>query len=149
MGKKKDNINSILAELQADILRITDFQLDKDIRDAYREEVEYMYDEYNPTQYIRRFDNKGFSDDTNWNTEININKRGNIEYILTNETETSENSPYRLDDIIEEGNKYTWKNSGIYKSQLSRPVYERTMDKLEKERIVEETLEKELKEKGW
>lgn len=144
MAKKNDDITNILAELQEDILRITDFEIDNKVRDAYQEEVEWMYAEYTPKSYERRYEDKGFIDETNWDTEVNINKRGNISYSFINETETANNSPYRLDQIIETGKGYNW-NTIV----PARPVYERTMDKLEKEQIIEETLEKALKKKGW
>lgn len=145
---KKDDVSNLLMELQKDILRVSDSKLDKEIRDVYREEVDFMYEEYNPTQYKRRYDNKGFIDETNWDTEVNISKTGNIEYTLTNETETSGRGLYRLDEIIEEG-KYTWKNSQIYKDQQKRPVYERTENRLASEQVVENILDSELKKMGW
>lgn len=137
------DLDDILLELKKDIYRTVSNKVDKEIKDVYREEVEYMYSEYEPKSYERRYDNRGFLDELNWNEDIEILNSG-IEYTLTNETDVARSSPYRLDVIIEDGIGYNWKEK-----PGKRPVYERTMERIESEQVVENVLSSVLNKLGW
>lgn len=137
----KSQIDDILLKLQKDVVRAVDGKITKEVKDIYKEEVDFMYQEYEPISYERRYDNKGFADDANWNVEVEL-KNNRVELTLTNEAEAV-NSKMRLDKIIEEG-IYNWTdNIG------ERPVYERTQNRIENEQLVDNVLEGELKKQGW
>lgn len=137
----KSQIDNILLNLKKDILRSVDGKVTKEIKDVYKEEVDYMYDEYKPMSYKRRYEDKGFADEANWDIEVELKNNG-VELTLTNETEAAK-SNMRLDKIIEEG-IYDWTNE-----IGERPVYERTQNRIKSEQVVENVLESELKRQGW
>ena len=140
MARNKE-IDDLLLELQKDIVRISDNKLSKEIKEVYKEEVDYAYSEYKPTYYERRYENKGFADENNWDMEVELGKDG-VELTLTNETEAV-NSKTRLDKIFEEG-IYDWTDE-----VPKRPVYERVSQRLNSEQVVENILESELKKLGY
>ena len=143
MARKKDNdIDSLLLELAKNITRVADNKLSKKVKDVYKEEVEYMYDEFQPFDYRRRYSDGGFGDENNWDIDVNIKNNG-VEIELINEA-NAVNSSIRLDKIIEDG-IYDWK--GI--NPEPRPVYQRVSDKIENEGIVENIIESELKKLGY
>ncbi len=136
-------IKALLDELRMDLVRISDNELSDEVKDTYRKEIEYMYTEYEPYVYERRYENFGFMDEANWELISDFNRAG-VNITLTNETEAvNPLAKYRLDVMIEKG-IYDFK-----KSPPPRPVYERTMDRIITENVVENTLEYELKKKGW
>lgn len=139
----KNELDEILLELKKDVYRVMNNKVDKEIKEVYKEEVEHMYTEYDPKHYERRYDNHGFLDEANWDEDIKLSNDG-MEYTLTNETDTSNPSPYRLDRIIEDGIGYNWRTK-----PEKRPVYERTMDRLNSEEVVENVLYSELHRLGW
>lgn len=142
MAKKNDDIQRILLQLAQNITRIADKKVTDEVKEVYKEEVDYMYDEYEPKSYIRRYHDNGFGDDNNWDVNVDIKNNG-IELELINETKAAKSS-LRLDKIIEEG-IYNWKNVDI----KERPVYQRTSDRLKSEQVVENTLKSELKKLGY
>ena len=139
--RRNDDIADILLELNKDLTRIADNKLSKEVKQVYGEEVEYMYGEWSPTSYERRYDDGGFADERNWNIEVKPTNNG-IELELTNEAEAV-NSNMRLDKIIEEG-VYDWSSH-----PEERPVYNRTEMRISDERVVENILESELKKLGY
>jgi len=143
MVRKEDNdIYSLLLELAKNVTRVADNKLSKKIKEVYKEEVEYMYDEFQPFDYRRRYDNGGFGDENNWDIDVNI-KNNDVEIELINET-NAVNSRIRLDKIIEDG-IYDWK--GL--NPEARPIYQRVSDKIENEKVVENIIESELKKLGY
>lgn len=142
MAKKDREIEDLIMELGKDLIRAMDNKGINEVKEVYREEVDYMYQEFEPLSYSRRYTDKGFADESNWDSFVDL-KGDNIILELTNETKAI-NSTTRLDEIIEEG-KYDWKGNNPSK----RPVYERTDDRLEREQVVENVIESELKKKGY
>lgn len=142
MPKKNNDIDNILLELAKNITRVADNKLTNEIKEVYKEEVDYMYNEFQPFTYERRYDNKGFADENNWEMNVDISNNG-VSLELTNETEAV-NSTERLDKIIEEG-IYDW--TGAVPKE--RPVYYRAEQRLKDEQIVENILESELKKFGY
>lgn len=142
MASERDEINKLLIELGKDVLRIVDNKVNDEIKEVYKKEVEYMYSEYEPRVYRRRYDDEGFLDERNWDVDIKLKRNGDIEYELINETETANPSAvYRLDEMIETGK--------VHAKIPKRPVYERTQDRIVSEGVVENILESELKKQGW
>lgn len=143
MPRKKDgNLENILLEIAKNVTRIADNKIAKEVKEVYKEEVEHMYDEYEPMDYMRRYDDKGFGDDNNWDITVTP-KNNSVDLELINETKAV-NSYLRLDKIIEEG-IYDWKGVGV----KERPVYQRTDERLKSEQVVENILESELKKLGY
>ena len=140
MARDKE-IDDLLLEIQKNIVRISDNKLSKEIKEVYKEEVGYAYDEYEVTYYERRYENKGFADDSNWDMNVELGKNG-VGLTLTNETEAV-NSNIRLDKIFEEG-IYDWS-----RHPDKRPIYERTQNRIEDEQVVENILKSELKKLGY
>lgn len=138
-------LQDILLDLQKDTVRITDNAVTKKIKEIYKEEVDYAYNEFEPKSYKRRYDNKGFADESNWETDVDIKRNGEIEFTLTNETEAVNQPNLRLDQIIETGKGYNW--SGEMPKE--RPIYERSQSRIEDEKIVENILESQLKKLGY
>ena len=138
MARDKE-IDDLLLELQKDIVRVSDNKLSKEIKEVYKEEVDYAYSEYQPTMYQRRY---AFADENNWDMNVELGK-DDIELTLINETDAV-NSKERLDKIIETGEGYDWTDN-----VPARPIYERTQDRLESEQVVENILESELKKLGY
>lgn len=142
MAKKNNDIENILLKLAKDVTRIADKKITDEVKEVYREEVDHMYDEYEPKEYMRRYYDNGFGDDNNWEIDV-IPKNNGVELELINETKAV-NSSLRLDKIIEEG-IYNWKNVGVEE----RPVYQRSVDRLKSEQVVENTLKSELSKLGY
>ena len=141
MASERDEIKQLLRELGEDVLKTVDSKVNNEIKEVYKEEVEYMYSEYEPRVYKRRYDDKGFLDERNWDVNIKLKRNGDIEYELINETETAKPNVLRLDEMIETGK--------VHAKIPERPVYERTQDRIVSEGIVENILESELKKQGW
>lgn len=129
-----------MAQIKSDVKEIVETEVNEDILDIYDEEVIRMYNEYTPSVYERRYDQDGFGDKEFWISDTKA-RGNNISYKMTNEAKAVK-SRIRLDKIIEEG---IYDYPGI----PERPVYERSMERIEQERVVENTLEKELKKRGY
>lgn len=138
MARNKE-IDDLLLEIKKDVVRIADNKLSKEIKEVYKEEVDYAYSEYQPIIYQRRY---AFADENNWDVNVELGKAG-IELTLINETDAV-NSKERLDKIIENGEGYDWTDN-----VPARPVYERTQNRIEDEQVVENILESELKKLGY
>ena len=139
MAQINSDLKKILLKLAKDVAKITDNKVTKEVKQVYSEEVDYMYSEYSPQVYERRYGDNGFGDENNWETNVDF-KTNSIEFELVNETETYNPSNYRLDELIEKGMGYLPK---------PRPVYERVDERLKNEQVVENTLKSELKKIGY
>lgn len=135
-------IEEFILNLNKNLVRIADGKLSDEIKEVYKEEVDYSYSEFEPLSYKRRYDNSGFGDENNWDIKVGL-KSNSVTLELINETKAV-NSPSRLDMIIEEG-VYDW--NGLMPKK--RPVYERTSDRLKGEQVTENTLKSELKKMGY
>ena len=138
VAQVNSDLKKILLKLAKGVTKITDNKVTEEIKEVYSEEVDYMYSEYAPKVYQRRYDN-GFGGENNWETSVDL-KNNSIEFELVNETETYNASNYTLDELIEKGMGYLPK---------PRPVYERVDERLKNEQVVENTLKSELKKIGY
>ena len=143
-NKDYDDIAELLTDLEDDVSTILLTDLDREVKEIYKEQVNLAYSSYEPSYYIRRYDkNEGFADKSNWKSYIS-KKRNELEYEFENEA-LAVGADYgeRLDMIIEEG-KYQYNpNPG------KRAVYQNTQDEIDNSDILERTLDKSLKNKGW
>ena len=114
-----------------------------------------VYNEYSPTQYIRRYDsNGGLGDIGTYDFEIdNVNSNG---FVLRMYSNATGNENYNgnlvdepIDECIVEGDKYSWEDSGIYKAQpYPRDFYKATLDSLIDNGLLYGILIDKLKSKG-
>ena len=143
-NKDYDDIAELLTDLEDDVSTILLTDLDKEVKEIYKEQVDLAYSSYEPTYYIRRYDrNGGFADESNWQSDIS-KKRNGFEYTLENEAlAVGEDRGDRLDMIIEEGIYQYTPNPG------KREVYQNTQDYIDDNDVAEKVLEKSLKNKGW
>lgn len=137
----KNQLNRIISQIKTDVKEIVETEVDYEVKEIYEEEVIRMYDEYASSMYERRYDEGGFADEKFWISDTKA-RGSNISYKMTNEAEAV-NSRLGLDKIIEEGIYDFPKNPG------ARPVYERTSERLEQERVVEKALARGLKSKSY
>jgi len=110
------NIKSMMNYVQSnvkEILSSNEIQniIKETIRDVIMDEV---YDKYDPTQYVRRYDEGGFSDKRNYICKINISNNYVSVTIFNDTTANGDNGNDYLDEIIYRGDMYTWENSKIY-----------------------------------
>lgn len=137
----KNQLKDILNQIKIDVREVVRNELTYAIKDVYKSEIEFMYNEYKPFSYERRYDDEGFGDESKWKTESDL--KGNAVYFELKNEAKAVNSTMRLDKIIEEG---------IYDTVVSpgeRPVYERTSQRLESDRVVENGLSMGLKARGY
>ena len=137
-----DDELELFADLEDDLADIMSNEVDKVVKEFYEEQVDHMYKEFKPEVYCRRYENGGFKDKDNWQSEVK-NIKDTIEYTMENTTGTNgDNKGDRLDEYIEEG---------IYGGHgyVKRPAYERSMERIESENVVEEAMENQLKKAGW
>ena len=143
-NKDYDDIAELLTDLEDDVSTILLTDLDREVKEIYKEQVNLAYSSYEPSYYIRRYDrNGGFADESNWQSDIS-KKRNGFEYTLENEAlAVGEDRGDRLDMIIEEGIYQYTPNPG------KREVYQNTQDYIDDNDVAEKVLEKSLKNKGW
>ena len=119
------------------------------VEEVVHEKSTDIYDEFTPTMYERRYENniKGsFGDREMINTEIDGNiKNGEINLITTNDSlaNGSDRGDY-LDDIIEDGERYTWSHQ-----PPARPFAERAIEELHESNKIENAIERGMKSKGY
>lgn len=130
-----------MARIENDLEDVMDSEVTNDVKDVYDEEVIFMYDEFEPEVYERRYERNGFGDKRNWETVV-YKEGKDMVFELTNETH-AENDTIRLDEIIEEG-IYDWK-----RQPPARPVYERATLKIREEKTVENALTRGFKKRGY
>lgn len=153
MAKKNEylEVGDLLKGLIADVEEVAGLELDKNIKKAYGKETKLMYKKYKPqrdrSRYRRNLDGS-FADEVHFKSEV-YGGHKSVQYILHNERRTDCRCKYcmehlypRIDDFIEEGiagrNEY-----------MKRPVSEDTEKRIEEEEIVEKTLERSLRRRGW
>ncbi|WP_127566596.1 hypothetical protein [Paenibacillus xylaniclasticus] len=104
------------------------------------------YNEYDPSEYVRRMDGGGISDVRNYTVEI----IGDNTISITNDaTGADDDFGKPLDEIIVSGTGYTWKNSGIYKMQpYPRDFYSDTVERLKNNGKHVEAIRTGLKRQG-
>lgn len=157
------DIDSFLTQLETDITDTVVNDCKQVVEEKFHENSNKIYDKYTPWgwKYKRRRENGGYGDKSNISTQIINNGKGDITLLTSNDTKgVGDAYGYYIDEIIEEGGdeKYTWRHSGGsgkagigYPDDfpLPRPVSEWTMDELNETNIIENTIEKSLKAKGY
>lgn len=141
MGKRiYDDEFELFSDLEEELSTSMLTSVDKAVKKVYKRNVEKMYDSYNPTYYQRRMENRGFGDEDNLESTVDCTG-DTFEYVMTNETKPVYDTNYRLDEIIESGEGYTWK-----RHPKARPVYEWTQEELDSSNEIENAIYKDLKD---
>ena len=137
-----DDELELFADLEDDLADIMSNEVDKVVKEFYEEQVDHMYKEFKPEVYRRRYENGGFKDKDNWQSEVK-NIKDTIEYTMKNTTGTNGDDVGRVDYYIENG-IYGWK-----RRPPKRPVYERTQNILDSSSTLDVAIEDGLKKRGW
>ena len=134
-----DDDTELFSDLEEVITNSLLTSVDRKVKKIYKGNVKKMYNSYDRTSYIPRYDKGGFLDEDNW--ESRVDETGDsFEYIMTNETlANGDNRGDRLDAYIEEG-KYSWS-----RKPGKRPVYEWTQEEVDSSSEVENAIYKDLK----
>jgi hypothetical protein len=135
-----DDDTELFGDLEEAITSSLLTSVDKKVKKMYKGNVKKMYNSYDRTSYIPRYDKGGFLDEDNW--ESRVDETGDsFEYIMTNETlANGDNRGNRLDEYIEEGS-YNWS-----RRPGERPVYEWTQDEIDSSNEIENAIYKDLKD---
>lgn len=138
------NINDLNRYINQSIVRAMDDKLNSEVREILAEEIDYMYSEFQPNTYIRRYDDVGGFADPNM-IEVKESLRGNgYSLEFTNEAiANGDEEEWRLDSIIEYGKDYHWK-----RQPPPRPVIARSIERINDEKIVEMSLRSGLSRQG-
>ena len=141
MGKRiYDDEFELFSDLEEELTNSLLTSVDRKVKKIYKGNVKKMYNSYDRTSYIPRYDKGGFLDEDNW--ESRVDETGDsFEYIMTNETlANGDNRGNRLDEYIEEGS-YNWS-----RRPGERPVYEWTQDEIDSSNEIENAIYKDLKD---
>ena len=135
-----DDDTELFGDLEEAITNSLLTSVDRKVKKIYKGNVKKMYNSYDRTSYIPRYDKDGFLDEDNW--ESRVDETGDsFEYIMTNETlANGDNRGNRLDEYIEEGS-YNWS-----RKPGKRPVYEWTQDEIDSSNEIENAIYKDLKD---
>lgn len=135
-----DDDTELFGDLEEAITNSLLTSVDRKVKKIYKGNVKKMYNSYDRTSYIPRYDKGGFLDEDNW--ESRVDETGDsFEYVMTNETlANGDNRGDRLDTYIEEG-KYNWN-----RKPGKRPVYEWTQEEIDSSSEVENAIYKDLKD---
>lgn len=141
-------LEEVLKNLQCDILNLIADDLTDYIKNVIQEKVySEVYDKYEETRYPRRYENEGLGDISLYEHELVFTSSGVIIRVKNN-TLTDDKTDY-LDKYIIEGDKYSWKNSRIYKMQpYKRDFIDATMKQLVHNRQIQNIIKTKLKTKG-
>lgn len=136
-----DDDTELFGDLEEAITNSLLTSVDRKVKKIYEGNVKKMYNSYDRTSYIPRYDKGGFLDEDNW--ESRVDETGDsFEYIMSNVTlANGDNRGDRLDEYIEEGS-YNWS-----RRPGERPVYEWTQDEIDSSDEIENAIYKDLK--GW
>lgn len=135
-----DDDTELFGDLEEAITNSLLTSVDRKVKKIYKGNVKKMYNSYDRTSYIPRYDKGGFLDEDNW--ESRVDETGDsFEYVMTNETlANGDNRGDRLDEYIEEGS-YNWS-----RRPGERPVYEWTQEEIDSSNEVENAIYKDLKD---
>lgn len=137
------DVDDLTRYINQSIVRVMDEKVNDEVREVIAEEIDYAYSEFQPNTYTRRYNSTGgFADPNMIETEEDLKPQGySIEF--TNEAiADGDDFGQRLDFIIENG-IYNWK-----RKPPKRPVMARSIERLEKENVVEMSLRVGLKKYG-
>lgn len=137
------DIDDLTNYINQSIVRVMDGKVNDEVRQIIAEEIDYAYSEFDEHVYERRYDKVGgFADHNMIETEEDLRPQGySIEF--TNEAiADGDEFGQRLDYIIENG-IYNWK-----RKPPKRPVMARSIERLDKEKVIEMSLRVGLKKYG-
>ena len=135
-----DDDAELFGDLEEAITNSLLTSVDRKVKKIYKSNVKKMYNSYDRTSYMPRYDKGGFLDEDNWESSVN-ELSDTFEYIITNETlANGDNKGDSLDTYIEEG-KYNWS-----RKPGKRPVYEWTQEEIDSSNEVENAIYKDLKD---
>ena len=134
-----DNLDLLFSDIYSTVDTEVTPKLAEEIETVVQEESEHIYDEFTPTQYVRTYD---FADRDN--IQSNITKVGNETIITTmnNSLAKGDEKGEYLDDIIENGERYGWSHK-----PPKRPVFERSIERIQGEQLVENIVKSTLSRK--
>ena len=148
------NLSQLRQLIQDHVKKIAVEEMAESVKQVESDEIEKeVYEQYSPTQYIRRKENEGLIDKNNMQVYSNETDKGiNIE--ITNDTKGNENYKNHevgfIDEIIEKGEGYTWENSEIANMQpYPRPFTEKTIENLQQNKQYIDVLKKEMQKLGY
>lgn len=150
MAKKDyEDIDDLLSELTKDIEESMRGNVNKKVKEIYKNKAEQSYGDYSPkypdASRYRRGESGSFADDVNFKEELVVDG-DTFTYTLENHTETDCDCAYcrskklRIDTFVEEG--IAGKSS--IKAKL---VYELAQEQVDSE--IESLLMDDLSKKGW
>ena len=137
-----DNLDLLLSDMYSTVDTEVTPKLAEEIETVVQEESEHIYDEFTPygsNKYERTYD---FADRDN--IQSNIVKVGNETIITTmnNSLAKGDEKGEYLDDIIENGERYGWSHK-----PPKRPVFERSIERIQGEQLVENIVKSTLSRK--
>ena len=135
-----DNIDDLLNDLQDDVNEVSKDKVTKEVEEVLWEESNVIYSEFTPVTYLRRGDeNGGYGDKDMISSNVEISDNGiNID-VQNNSTTNGDKEMEYLDTIIENG-IYSWN-----RQPPPRPVFNRTLQRLQDENIIQIALKSGLK----
>ena len=135
-----DDDTELFGDLEEAITNSLLTSVDRKVKKIYKGNVKKMYNSYDRTSYIPRYDKGGFLDEDNW--ESRVDETGDsFEYVMTNETlANGDNKGDRLDTYIEEG-KYNWS-----RKPGKREVSKLTQQEIDSSDEIENAIYKDLKD---
>lgn len=126
-----DNIEDLYNHIEKNIKNNSKI-VEKEVKNELVKQMEYIYDEYIPQRYERRYKHGGYADERN----VKVDKVYGEGYININMENTTlangRDEGKRLDEIIEEG-RYQYSPS-----PSARPVFRRTDKILNKNKLIYE-----------
>lgn len=135
-----DDDTELFGDLEEAIANSLLTSVDRKVKKIYKSNVKKMYNSYDRTSYMPRYDKGGFLDEDNWESSVD-ELSDTFEYIITNETlANGDNKGDRLDTYIEEG-IYNWK-----RHPGKREIYSNTQEEIDSSNEVENAIYKDLKD---
>ena len=114
---------------------------------------EVVYDEYQPTVYVRREEKRGLKDPSNYMMKAFFDRNGRVCVFMKNMT-TGAGAAYYIDEGIVTGkNFYDWKRSKAYyyatHGGFERDFYTYMEYQVVGDAELEKIIEKGMRKKGW
>lgn len=143
-----EDLDSLWKYAQKEIKKVMKDEVVETIKDVEQETIqEVVLDAYTPSYYDRRSEEsngeEGLISRGNMNADY-IETKDSIQVNVTNDTRG--NTAYTnstngfIDEIIEFGEGYTWKNSETYRRKLPRPFTAITQRKINESNIIVDTI---------
>lgn len=144
-------VDNIFNNLNKDVVEALETDVTEIIEDTQTEVIfDKVYENYTPVVYKRRYENDGIIDRENMNGNVVGNNGTNITYIFENDTKTNPYDDYYLRDINGTENlldMYDEMTMGHLDHTIN--ISQETLNELEKEDLINKTIKKSLKSKGY